>query len=115
MERIQTGCRKPYDPNASIRESIHSTFQGINGLLVFVLDYLGFFLAYEGKDNKITVTSHIRHFLPRVDIKNYDIEIDGRIFYYQPINNQEINDLIKHAELCWVEKSIDRTRWWLHD
>ena len=37
-----------------------------------------------------TIDSHRRCFLPRVEIKNYNIEIDGRNFCDQPINNQEI-------------------------
>ena len=30
---------------------------------------------------------HIEDFLPRIKITNYNIEIDGRYFYDQPINN----------------------------
>ena len=37
-------------------------------------------------------------FFPRVEIKNYNIEIDERNFHDQPINNQEINDLIKQYD-----------------
>ena len=37
--------------------------------------------------------SHKRYFLPRIEIKNYNIEIDGRNFYDQPIN-----DLIKQRD-----------------
>ena len=32
----------------------------------------------------------LKYFLPRIEIENYNIEIDGRNFYDQPIN-----DLIK--------------------
>ena len=39
-----------------------------------------------------------KYFLPRVEIKNYNIEIDGRNFYDQSINNQETNDLIKQYD-----------------
>ena len=77
--------KKTYDLNNSIRESINSSFQGINRLFV---------LAYEG-DNRVIVNSDRRYFLSRVEIKSYNIEIDGRNFYDQPINNQETNDLIK--------------------
>ena len=54
-----------------------------------------FVLAYEGGANRVTSDSHKRYFLPRLEIKNYNIDIDGRNFYDQPINNQETNDLIK--------------------
>ena len=36
---------------------------------------------------------HIENFLPRLKIENYNIEIDGRNFYDQPIN-----DLIKQYD-----------------
>ena len=89
MERIQSDCRKLYDGNAFIRESIDSSCQGINRLFV---------LSYKGDANRVTADSHRRYFLPRVEIKNYNIEIDGRNFYDQPINNQETNDLIKQYD-----------------
>ena len=34
-----------------------------------------------------TVISHRKYFLPRVEIKNYNIEIDGSNFYDQPVND----------------------------
>ena len=54
-----------------------------------------FVLAYRdrGGTNKVRADSHRRYFLPRVKIENYDIEIDGRNFYDQPIN-----DLIKQYD-----------------
>ena len=56
-----------------------------------------FVLAYRdrGGANWVTADSHRRYFLPRVKIENYIIEIDGRNFYDQPVN-----DLIKqHHEV----------------
>ena len=44
------------------------------------------------------VNSHQKYFLSRIEIKNYKIEIDGRNFYDQPINNQETNDFIKQYD-----------------
>ena len=82
-------AEKSYNANVLIRVSIDPSCQGINRLLV---------LAYEGGDNRVTADSHRRYFLPRVEIKNYNIEIDGRNFYGQPINNQETNDLIKQYD-----------------
>ena len=54
-----------------------------------------FFLTYRdcGGANRVTADSHRRYFLPRVKIKNCNIEIDGRNFYDQPIN-----DLIKQYD-----------------
>ena len=46
-----------------------------------------------GDANRVTADSHRRCFLPKVKIENYNIEIDGRNFYDQPIN-----DLIKQYD-----------------
>ena len=54
-----------------------------------------FVLVYRdcGRTNRVTANSHSRYFLPKVKIKNYNIEIDGRNFYDLPIN-----DLIKQYD-----------------
>ena len=48
-----------------------------------------FVLAYNNKegDDKVSVDSYEKYFLQRVKIENYNIEIDGRNFYDQPIND----------------------------
>ena len=52
-----------------------------------------FVLAY-GRGNIVTnEDSYRKYFLPRLKIKNYNIEIDGINFYNQPIN-----DLIKQYD-----------------
>ena len=63
-----------------IRELLDSSWQGVKRLFV---------LAYNNKegDNKVSVDSYKKYFLPRVKIENYNIEIDGRNFYDQPIND----------------------------
>ena len=47
-----------------------------------------FVLAYNNKvgDNKVSVDSFKKYFLPRFKIENYNIKIDGRKFYDPPIN-----------------------------
>ena len=62
---------------------LDSSYQGVKRLFV---------LAYDNT-NGITPNSHKRYFLPRIEIKNYNIEIDGRNFYGQPIK-----DLIKQYD-----------------
>ena len=74
---------KTYLANDEIRELLDSSYQGVKRL---------FGLAYDNA-NGITVDSHKRYFLPRIEIKNYNIEIDSRNFYDQPIN-----DLIKQYD-----------------
>ena len=64
-------------------DHIGPSWQGINRL--FVLAYL--------IDVTSTVNSQRKYFLPRAEIKNYNIEIDGRNFY-----DQLINDLIKQYD-----------------
>ena len=61
---------KTYDANGYIRELLDSSYQGVKRLFV---------LAYDNA-NWITPNSHKRYFLPRIKIKNYNIEIDGRNF-----------------------------------
>ena len=48
-----------------------------------------FVLPYESGngDNFTNEKSYRKYFLPRIKIENYNIEIDGRNFYDQPIND----------------------------
>ena len=52
-----------------------------------------FVLAYASGDNVTNENSYKKYFLPRLKIKNYNIETDGRIFY-----DQSVNDLIKQND-----------------
>ena len=63
-----------------IRELLDSSRQGVKRLFV---------LAYNNTagNNQVSVDSYKKYFLPRVKIDNYNIEIDGRNFYDQPIND----------------------------
>ena len=71
---------KTYDENDNIRELLDSSYQGVKRLFV---------LAYNNTagNNQVSVDSYKKYFLPRVKIENYNIEIDGRNFYDQPIND----------------------------
>ena len=64
--------------NEYIRERIDASFQGVNKLFV---------LPYASGNNITDENSYRRYFLPRIKITNYNIEIDGRNFYDQPIND----------------------------
>ena len=63
-----------------IRELRDSSCQGVKRLFV---------LAYNNTagNDQVSVDSYKKYFLPRVKIENYNIEIDGRNFYDQPIND----------------------------
>ena len=69
-----------------IRELLDSSYQGIKRL--FVLAYYN----TEG-NSQVSIDSFKKYFLPRVKIENYNIEIDGRNFY-----DQSINDSIKQYD-----------------
>ena len=47
-----------------------------------------FVLAYNNKEDKdqVSIDCFKKYFLPRVEIKDYNIEIDGGNFYDQPTN-----------------------------
>ena len=70
-----------------IRELLDSSWQGVKRL---------FLLAYNNTagNDQVSVDSYKKYFLPRVKIDNYNIEIDGRNFYDQPVN-----DSIKQYEV----------------
>ena len=69
-----------------IRELLDSSWQGVKRLFV---------LAYNNTtgNNQVSIDFYKKYFLPRVKIENYNIKIDGRNFYDQPIN-----DSIKHYD-----------------
>ena len=52
-----------------------------------------FVLVYDNKDgdNKFSVDSFKKYFLPRVKIENYNIEIDGRNFMIRQLMTQSNN------------------------
>ena len=61
---------------------LDASFQGVNRLIVLAFDNTN------NGDNKVERDSHRKYFLPRVDITNYNVLIDGRNFYDQPVNYQ---------------------------
>ena len=63
-----------------IGELLDSSYQGVKRL---------FILAYDNAagDNQVSVDYFKKYFLLRVKIEKYSMEIDGRNFYDQPIND----------------------------
>ena len=63
-----------------IRELLDSSYQGVKRLFV---------LAYNNTEgnNQVSADSFIKYFLPGVKIENFNIEIDGRNFHAQPVND----------------------------
>ena len=59
---------------------LDSSYQGVKRLFVFAYDNTA-------GDDQVSVDSYQKYLLPRVKIENSNIEIDGRNFYDQPIND----------------------------
>ena len=72
------------DNNNLTRFSLDASFEGVRRLFVLV------FNNTEGDAKK---NSHTKYFFPRVNVTNYNVLIDGRNFYDQPIN-----DIIKQYD-----------------
>ena len=73
---------KTADDSNVIRFPLDASFQGVNRLFVLAFD------STENGNKKVERDSHRKYFLPRVDITNYNVLIDGRNFYDQPISDQ---------------------------
>ena len=68
---------KTFAQNRYLNHLISPGFQGVNRL---------FALSFENEDDR---TSHSTFYLPKVDIKNYNVMIDGRNFFEQTINSMD--------------------------
>ena len=75
--------------NPNLNHLVEPSFQGINRLFV---------LAFENDDNR---TTHNTYYLPYVEIKDYNIMINGENFFYQPIKNNKVTyDNIRKIAIC---------------
>ena len=68
---------------------LDSSYQRVKRLLVLTHDNTA-------DNNQVSINYFKKCFLPRVKIENYNIEIDGRNFY-----DQTINDSIKQYDEIW--------------
>ena len=75
---------KDLDNNNLTRFPLDASFQGVRRLFVLAFDIA------DGGAKQVKRNNHRKYFLPRVNITNYNVLIDGRNFYGQPIN-----DLVK--------------------
>ena len=66
---------KTFAENISLNYLINPSFQGVNRLFV---------LPFENENGR---TSHSTYYLPKIEIKDYNVMIDGRNFFDQPINS----------------------------
>ena len=84
--------------------SLNPSFQGFNRL---------FLMAYSGATNQPTRNGQLKYYLPRIDLNKYNVIIDGRNFYDNPIEN----DAEKYRELkkVMIGKGEDYTTGSLQD
>ena len=64
--------------NTNLNHLIEPSFQGINRLFV---------LAFE---NDAQITSNKRYYIPNVEIKDYNVMIDGKNFFDQRVKNDKV-------------------------
>ena len=87
LEQLKSGFKRTvnwnkHDPKVSVQAPnpyldflINPSFQGVNRLFV---------LLFENKDDR---TVHTKYYLVTVKIEDYNVMIDGRNFFYQPLGN----------------------------
>ena len=66
---------KTFAQNRYLNYFINPSFQGANRLFV---------LTFENENGR---TSHSTYYLPKVEIKDYNVMINGRKFFHQPVNS----------------------------
>ena len=79
--------------------NLDPSFQGVNILFV---------MAYNRVDGQPTKNGQRKYYLPRIDLEKYNVIIDGRNFYDNPIKS----DIEKYRELkkVMIEKGEDYTK-----
>ena len=83
----ETKPAKVIEQGKNIYELLNASFQGVKRLFV-----LAYFIA-DGGNDEAGIKDNRKYFLPRGKIENYNVLIDGRNFYDQPIN-----DIIKQYD-----------------
>ena len=73
---------KNFDNDQLTRFPLDALFQGVRRLLVLAFD------STNNGNKKVERKSHTKYFLPRVNIINYNVLIDGRNSSDQPVNDQ---------------------------
>ena len=78
--------------------NLDPSFQGVNRL---------FFMEYNRANGQPTRNGRTKYYLPRIDLEKYNVIIDGRNFYDNPVES----DIEKYRELkkVMIEKEKDYT------
>ena len=64
--------------NANLNHLIEPSFWGVNRFFVLVFE------------NDAQTTSNKRYYIPNVEIKDYNVMIDGKNFFDQPVKNNKV-------------------------
>ena len=64
--------------NPNLNYLVEPSFQGVNRVFV---------LAFEDDAQR---TGNKRYYIPNVEIKDYNVMIDGKIFFDQPVKNNKV-------------------------
>ena len=78
------------DNNNLTRFPLDASFQGVRRLFVLAFNNTQATIPdnpINNTANRIERNSHTKYFLPRINITNYNVLIDGRNFYDQPVND----------------------------
>ena len=79
-DSYETKPAKVIEKGKNLYKLLNASFQGVNRFFV-----LAYFIADGGNDTA-GIKHNKKYFLPRGEIKNYNVLIDGTNFYDQPIN-----------------------------
>ena len=92
---------KTFAQNRYLNYLINPSFQGVSRLFV---------LSFENENDR---TPHSTYYLPKVEIKDYNVIIDGRNFFDQPINS--MNKTYENIRKIATGKGDGYTTGWLLD
>ena len=82
MNNYQTTPAKVINQGTNIYELLSASFQDVKRL--FLLTYA---ITADAANNQAGIKDNREYFLPRGKIENYNVLIDGRNFYDQPISD----------------------------
>ena len=91
---------KTADNNNVTRFPLDVSFQSVNRLFILAFDNTFTTNAADNEVDDAKRDSHRKYFLPRVNITNYNVLIDGRNFCDQPINDQ----IKKYSEIRKISR-----------
>ena len=89
----ETKPAKVIEQGKNLYELLNASFQGVKRLFVLAYSIAAPTAAGGNTDDTAGIKNNIKYFLPRGEIKNYNVLIAGRNFH-----NQQINDLIKQYD-----------------